>query len=213
MNDSYHRSVEVNTEVLLLLSAYEESDWDRTISVRIFTLLEPITDQVIAGLLARSGLPEHLAPDMKQEAWIKHSEMIYGFFDPERSPSYVSWWRRVITNHLIGLYTREWRHKPIPDDFDVSDPDEFFGLESSDLVDQVRAHFTRVVAGWEAKHDELKPFALHILEMRILQGVMETQPAKADKFGRTQSVVSAWEQWWKKEVRSYLKSLDIIGNE
>lgn len=190
--NSYLETIEINKRVVELI---EEGEY-----LHAFSLLTNVTDQIISGVLSKAGLPCDLKPDMQQEAYIKFIEAVTYNFKPETCPVFITFWRVSLKNHLVALYSKQWRHKSIPEEYDVPRISAPNGI----LVQEIKDKLTERVNQWKGTpHEKCIALVLDVLEHRIfcLPDDTEEQNIIAKRHGKGTTVVHNWEDWLREEIR------------
>ena len=113
MESLYDQAVALNPEIVRLVLLHCEKREPEVLE-QIHNLLLPTTRSVIRKLIKDSGLPLDLSKDMLQEAFFKLF-WACNYYDPCKSPVFFTYWRVALRRHLISQWTKQWRHKSIPE--------------------------------------------------------------------------------------------------
>ena len=195
MSDSYEETVKVNEKVVDLILEFQDEEKEEYV-YQIFALLLDVTRQEISNLLRSSGLPKDLAGDMLNDIYVWMRWPIREY-DYERNPVFISFWRRVVRNHLISAYKKQWRYHVIPDS---QPPQCYIPSDVGLALEEFKTSFEDMIKDWP---DWEKEIATAIFNSRIfvLPENATAQRALALKLKYSQSYVSHWEIWLRKEIQ------------
>lgn len=203
MEDSYTRAIEVNDEVVCLVSDYQGKGDHETL-LKIFNLLDGVTMQEIISLLKKAGLQKDLIEDMRQDAYLKLRDACI-YYNYARCPVFITFWRSSLKNHLIKLYQKRWRHFSLEEERVCDTRVEIDTKPIEDLRDRLIAEFST----W--KDPRFTALATRILNDRILKDRNDKTPQRliAEEFEITQAQISNWEKWIKSRILPELQN-DLI---
>jgi RNA polymerase sigma factor (sigma-70 family) len=195
VDDAYQKVVEANEEIVYLACEYQDS-YDSTLIIQIHDLLKPITTSEAVKLVRKAGLPMDLVDDMVQEAYIRLRWAVLAY-DYSKNPTFVTFWRTTIRNHLQAEYQRQWRHNTL-----VSDFPEVNGHEDTDrlVLQELSKKYLCEFSTWP--DSTLSQLAKDVLLERIIVFPEQQTPQKvlAERYGLSQSQISHWESWIRRKI-------------
>lgn len=128
---------------------------------------------------------------MIQDSYIRLHWAIESY-EPSRSPVFISYWRKVLRNHLLSKYHTSHLKLELSEEPAVEDVRT---IAAKVAISEIKERFEKKFASW--KEVRTAVFCSEILNKRILatEDVLVSQTALAKQFGYTQAFVSKWEVW------------------
>lgn len=199
---SYEETCEINKVVVSYAIGFQQTEDIRYIW-GIHDQLKNITLAEASKVANNAGLGAEILKDMLQEAFLRLPAAVT-YYDWYTTPVFISYWRRVIHNHFVTLYQKEWRHTHLE-----VDPHRRDNSANARLVlQEIEKKFLDTIATWQ--NQKQVSIAKEVFYTRIFTQKEDQakQSTIAEKFSITQSQVSHYEKYLRDLISDFKDSLD-----